>query len=495
MRARSGTLIIAACALVLLSACESPTGTGIGDGITGRERIGWDQQAGDRAELAAFQYALYVDGARSVLTGAACEESAGPAGFGCSAALPGLSPGVRVLELATFVVRDGTVLESARSAPLRVTVAARQIAGSTPGGSQIAGSAALSEGVSADREGVPASGGEHARAPAPGTLVTRDGVRLLTEVLATGLTAPSDFALAGDGRVFVAERDGRIVSFDREGGRREIALALDDVDTSGGGGLLSIALHPDFDRTRVVFLVYTTLDRAGARTFELARYREAGGRLGERVVLLDGIPASQSAASSIRFGPDRMLYAAFDDGGEPGAAESLGSFNGKILRMTAEGALPDDNPLPSLVYSIGHSAPRGFDWQPGAGSMWTVGQTPGARDEVSRVRPGAAPDARWLLSRDVQPGAAGAAFYGADAIAAFTGNLFVAASEGAHLLRLVFDASERHRLSARERLVVGRFGRIQQVVAARDGALYFCTNNARDRGAGSDMIVRVRRAP
>jgi aldose sugar dehydrogenase len=471
-----------------LSGCEGPQGGS--DGITGRERIAWDQQASDRAQLATFEYALYVDGTRNVLAGAACDDTPGPEGFGCSAPLPGLAPGVRVLELASFVVSGGTVLESAKSAPLRVTVASRAGTGSTTGFVVAPGSSFVA--------GDGADGGDGTAAEGGGTrAVTADGVRLAADVIATGLTAPVDFAQAPDGRLFVAERGGRVLLIDPADGGARVALQIgapDDADGEAANGtrLLSLALGPDFHRTRFVFLVASVPDGLGAGSFQLARHREAGGVLVERVVLLEGVAAPENPSALVRVGPDRRLYVSFED---EDAAADAGGYGGKILRLTSDGALPSDNPgRTSLVYSWGEPAPRAFDWQPGDGALWLVGRSRGGRDELARVRPGGTAEPAWTLSRDVQPGATGVAFYGEGPIEPFRGNFFIAAADGAHLLRLVFDPSDPSRIVARERLFAHTFGRIGQVVAGRDGAIYLSTDNAREHGAGRDVLVAIRPA-
>jgi len=91
--------------------------------INGSERIGWDQRAGDTVELAGIRYAIYVDGARNEATGVTCATTATSTGYACTARLPPLSAGAHTLEIASFV-QETTVLESARSAALRVTVVA-----------------------------------------------------------------------------------------------------------------------------------------------------------------------------------------------------------------------------------------------------------------------------------------------------------------------------------------------------------------------------------
>lgn len=91
--------------------------------INGSERIGWDQRAGDATELATIRYAIYVDGTRSELAGVTCASAASADGFACTARLPTMTAGSHTLELASFV-QEQSLLESARSSPLRVTVAA-----------------------------------------------------------------------------------------------------------------------------------------------------------------------------------------------------------------------------------------------------------------------------------------------------------------------------------------------------------------------------------
>jgi len=147
--------------------------------VTGSERLGWNQPAGDAAELASFSYAIYVDGARSELGGVSCEATPTQAGHACAARLPGLSAGPHTLELAAFVLNAGAVVESSRSAQLQVIVGA---------------AAAAPASLSADGAAV----------------TTGDGVRLRLEWIATGLDHPSDLAFAEDGRIFIAERAGRV---------------------------------------------------------------------------------------------------------------------------------------------------------------------------------------------------------------------------------------------------------------------------------------------
>jgi glucose/arabinose dehydrogenase len=460
--------IAAACLALVCVACgrsPSPPPPSIGGGntITGRERLAWDQEASSAVELAALQYALYVDNDRRVLTSVTCEQVARPQGFGCTAPLPQMASGPRVLELATFVVGASGVRESARSAPLRVTVASLAPASSL---------------MSTSAEPV----------------ATIAGVPVAIDVVVDGLTAAVDFAQAPDGRFFIAERHGSVVVADQDGGRAGVALMLSDLRAGRQVELHAVALHPDFDRTRWVYLVYTTAGMEGDRSFEVLRLREAGGRLGEPVVLLDRVPASRTPSSAAaRFGPDGRLFVALDDGGEPGLAESFGSFNGKVLRLTDDGRLPDDNPLSSLVYALGHRAPAGFDWHPATRGLWVVDRDGAERDILLRALPGLPVGAdRWQISPDFQSGAAGAVFYTRGEVPEWYGDLFVAAADGAHLVHVEFDDRDPGAPRSADRILAGHAGHIRQLAQGRDGALYFSTANPYAVGAGGDVLARVR---
>jgi hypothetical protein len=98
----------------------SPSAPGGDETITGGERFGWDQSAADAGELSTFRYALYVDDARSEASGVSCApgQTSGP--FACTASLPALSSGAHTLQIAAFVIDAGLILESGRSASVRV---------------------------------------------------------------------------------------------------------------------------------------------------------------------------------------------------------------------------------------------------------------------------------------------------------------------------------------------------------------------------------------
>jgi aldose sugar dehydrogenase len=460
-------VILCCLALCFLGACDRkapappvvtpPPGS---ETINGTERIGWDQRAADTAELATMSYVIYVDGTRTPLTAVTCATEASAAGFACSARLPTLSAGSHTLQIASFVT-DGTVLESDRSASLNVSVVTQTSAGVRPR--------------------------DTTKAPSPrawddARVELADRVTLRVELVAEGFQEPVDLAFAPDGRLLVAERTGTIRILPRMSGHTSLpdpALSLAQEFGDGEASILAIAIDPQFDRTRFVFAVYAAPARSGEPMFTLARFRESSNTLGDRIVLLDAVPAaSPSPAAALRFGADGKLYAAFDDGGDPRRSGDGASLNGKILRLNPDGTTPDDQAGSTPVYAEGLSSPAGFDWDPqhAPGTLWIADRDGGAAtlrrvvaDTASRAgrKRGVVDNAYTLPAASVPTSVA---FYRGGLFPAMAGSLLVASDEGRHLLRIAGD-----RVDA---LLQDRVGGVRAVAAAADGAIYFANANA-----------------
>ena len=433
--------------LCLLAGCSKgsqptpPPSGGTGESITGRERIGWDQPAASPAELATTRYAIYVDGVRSEMADVTCATTAGTAGFPCSGRLPAMSNGSHVLELAAFV-DSGGILESTRSTPFRVTVT----------GVAAGAAAALAHGE---------------------VVTTVDGVQLRAEVLFDGLEDPTALAVTGDGRAFVGTASGLVVVKD---GATVGPPQLTD------GPLLGIALSTTFARDGQVYATQAVPSEGGAVLFRTSRFRDFGGRLVERMVVLENGPASQEPSAALRFGPDGKLYVAFDDGGSAAAAERMSDWSGKVLRMEPDGRTPEDQAAASPVLFRGLTSPRGFDWTPDGSAIWIADAS---RDGVERLRVITSTSERprragqrgtFVMPRGL--GAAALVFYRGDAIPEFLGDLFIAGRDGGYILRVRFDPDDRARPFSTERLLEDRVGTVRALAIGADGAIYFSTQRS-----------------
>ena len=457
---------------------SGPSQPGSG-GAAGGPKLAWDQFAPSADELRKYSYVLYVDGTAVPLSGAACGTLAAETlTAACTAPLPAMAPGPHTLEMATRVTENGVVLESARSAPISYNAGASGFASGTSGATAlVSGTGASGGGASTDSD-PPGKGRE---AEASGFVV---------ETVLTGLHRPTALAMLPDGRLVIAERGGAIRIAGRGGAPLpEPAAQLPDADASDDG-VVSLAVAPDFEASRHVYVGYGAVDARGERRGRVVRFREAGGVLGEAAVILDGLPAAL-AAPWVAIGPDGALYVA-TSAADAGEAADLGSYAGKILRLGLDGTTPPDNPVPSSpVYSFGYRGSRGIGWEGQSGTLWALE----AHDEgaaLTRVpagRPG-------IRAAGVGPiGSARMAFLPASAAgvpAAWRGSLFIAAPDEQSVLRLS-GLSDSPPAPAVERLFQGEFGRIALVLAAEDG-FYFATSNGTAGGdaRAADAVYRVR---
>jgi glucose/arabinose dehydrogenase len=346
--------------------------------------------------------------------------------------------------------------------------------------------------------------------PTPGAEVftAADGTRFSVDVVASNLEIPWSLAFAPDGRLFFTERPGRVRIIASGQLLPTPALVIDDVAAVGEGGVLGLALHPQFASNGFVYVAYTARLQGGGRENRVVRYREVGNTLGERVVILDRVNAADiHDGSRLRFGPDGKLYVTMGDAAAPSLAQDVASLNGKLLRLNDDGGIPADNPFRSFVYSYGHRNPQGLDWHPVSGELWASEHGQTGNDEINRVRPGLnygwpvieADQTRAGMETPVlffNPAVApsGASFYTGTAIAGFRHDLFVATLRGQHVLRVRLDPSNPPRISGTERLLENRFGRLRDIVTGPDGALYFCTSNRDGRAtpvAEDDRIARI----
>ncbi|HEV3468007.1 MAG TPA: PQQ-dependent sugar dehydrogenase [Pyrinomonadaceae bacterium] len=335
------------------------------------------------------------------------------------------------------------------------------------------------------------------------------------ETVASGLEVPWSIAFAPDGRMFFTERPGRVRVFENDRLRAEPLAVIEDVETRSESGLMGLALHPRFSENRLLYLAYA-YERGGVKV-RVVRFRETGGALAERRLIIEDIPAAQHhAGTRLRFGPDGKLYVTTGDAARRELAQRLDSLAGKTLRLNDDGTVPPDNPFNGRtdarpeIWSYGHRNAQGLDFQPGTGLMFQTehGPTgfdgPGGGDEVNVVERGR--NYGWPLvhHRETRAGTepplleytpavapASGVFYAGAAFPAFRGNFFFGNLRGECIIRVVLEG---RRVVSEERLVEKQYGRIREVAEGPDGALYFSTSNRDGRGdpaQDDDRILRL----
>jgi len=347
-------------------------------------------------------------------------------------------------------------------------------------------------------------------APQPPDEFQPDPPAVAVTTFVEGLDTPWSLVFAADGRGFVSERPGRIRMI--EGGKA-LPIGFVEVASGGEGGLMGLALHPRFPSVPYLYAMHT---------------HAAGGKLSNRVirlivdgysvrvdrVIVDGIPGGRiHDGGRIAFGPDGYLYVGTGETGHSELSQDMNSLGGKILRVTADGGIPPDNPFRgSPVYSLGHRNVQGLAWEPRTGQLFASEHGPSgelgvhAWDELNVIRPGANYGWPKMVGAAAQSGFTDpvVAWPGSSVppsgIAFWKGDLYVATLRSQALIRVhVEQQGNSWRATGVYRWFAfnhndGRFGRLRDVTVGPDGALYVLTNNRDGRGRpheGDDRILRV----
>jgi aldose sugar dehydrogenase len=240
----------------------------------------------------------------------------------------------------------------------------------------------------------------------------------------------------------------------------------------------------------------------------VVRFRETGASLVEPTPVVRNIPAARfHAGCRLRFGPDGKLYITTGDATDKNIAQDLKSLGGKILRVNDDGSIPKDNPWPnSPVWSYGHRNPQGIDWDPVSGLLYETEHGPSGfdggtgGDEVNIIEKGKNYGWPVIHHRQTRAGMLAPLAEYSPACAPGSGafwknDYYFGCLRGEHLHRLVLDPKDRRRIVSEERLFTN-LGRIREVAAGPDGALYFSTSNRDGRGDPAkedDRIFRVAR--
>jgi glucose/arabinose dehydrogenase len=338
-----------------------------------------------------------------------------------------MSPGVHTLELASFFFEAGVLLESPRSAPLQVTVAA----------------------------GIGAPAGDPTDAPAPEDPSPDPGEdrRLGSAVVVEQLNDIADMGVDPEGRLLVGERAGVVRLVDLAGQGVRTSLVLEDTLASGGPGmLLSLALDPDFERTRLLYVLKTAPRREGL-TYQIVRYRGVAGIFGERAVLLETGRADPAQPSgTIRVGRDGKLYAAVV---QAPIREDRGEMRGLVLRLNPDGTTPSDQRSGDPVYVAADRELRGFDWHPDTQELWLARDGGGAPARLLSVGRDRGQSIAGLVDGDYSLNESGRVsalgFYGAGLLPSLQGTLLVVGQGGLESVR--FDPQDASRVVSIERLL------------------------------------------
>ncbi len=319
------------------------------------------------------------------------------------------------------------------------------------------------------------------------------------EAVASGLIEPWGLDFLSDGRMIVTEKGGTMRIVGKDGKLSEPLKGVLKVSAKGQGGLLDVAVAPDFDKSRLIYWAFSEPGEGGAST-AVARGKLAEGAVEDVEVIFSQKPkftAGQHFGSRIVFGDDGKIYATTGDRGQGEPAQDVSNTVGVIIRINPDGSVPDDNPFVGKegaapeIWTYGNRNGQGLVKDPATGQIWEHEFGPRGGDELNVVEKGQ--NYGWpvvsngsqysgvpIPDHDTRPefkppvhfwtpviSPSGMAVYTGDAFPDWKGNILIGGLSALGIVRLTLDGDK---VTDEERIDLGV--RIRDVVQGPDGAVY-----------------------
>jgi len=334
---------------------------------------------------------------------------------------------------------------------------------------------------------------------------TENGIRIVK----TGLNHPWEIIWGKDDHIWMTERDGRISSIDPSNGNTLFTYTISDVDSRGEGGLLGMALDPEFEKNGFIYVSYN-YSEGGEYHEKLVRFTRSGNSLTDLKILLKGIEAAGIHNGSrlwISQDAKPKIFMTTGDAANQSLPQKTSTLNGKVLRLNLDGTIPGDNPFPNNpVWSYGHRNSQGL--VVANGIMYNSEHGPTYEDEVNIIEN--ARNYGWPEVMGPCDGTAisfcnshrvkepiwssgggtiavcGLDYYNYDLIPEWKHSLIMLTLKDASIRQLKLSA-DGQTITATKTWFDGKWSRLRDLCVAPDGKVYISTSN----GGNRDLLIEI----
>ncbi|MGM0424204.1 MAG: PQQ-dependent sugar dehydrogenase [Thermodesulfobacteriota bacterium] len=351
------------------------------------------------------------------------------------------------------------------------------------------------------------------------TIRSKKGTAVGLERLVEGLNHPWGMAFLPGGRLLITERNtGRLYILNTDNTLSKPVQGVPEVWAHGQGGLMDVALHPEYEENNYIYLSYAKPGPDGKAATALGRGKLSGERIKEFQDVFVQEPfvnGTNHFGNRIAFSPDgRYLFFGLGERFQFDPAQDLSNHLGKVIRIYPDGGVPEDNPFvgrenaKSEIWSYGHRNIEAMAFHPETGTLWAGEMGPKGGDELNKIEKGANYgwpvvswgehyDGRNIPDPPTRPELADAAihwtpvispsgmvFYQGDMFPEWRNNALIGGLTHHELVCLAFDGTA---VTERDRLDLP--ARIRDVEQAPDGSVYLLTDQ--DNG----KVLRISAVP
>ncbi len=331
-----------------------------------------------------------------------------------------------------------------------------------------------------------------------------------TRIVKEGLDYPWEIIWSKDGHIWLTERDGKISRLNPTTGAIDFSFTIQEVEARNEGGLLGMALHPNFNTNGLLYVAYN-YSKKGRHLEKLVRYTYSGKTLTDPVVLLDGIVGSTNHNGSrlwISNEANSKIFMTTGDAFNDELSQPITTLNGKTLRINLDGSIPADNPFPNNpVWSYGHRNQQGL--VVANNIMYGSEHGPSVEDEVNIIEKGRnygwpevngpcneRNEQKFCTANNVKEpiwssgnstlAVCGLDFYNNDRIPEWKNSLLMMTLKNSSIIQLKLSSDGKSIIAAKN-FFQNKWGRLRDLCISPDGKVYICTSN----GGNDDMIIEI----